>query len=83
MIDLGWLATCGLSLNTTSLDALTTYLLWLRTAHFAGHFSDEAHAAEVERVRDLLHRASPTGRRIWNATWRNGRRWPTAKGSNP
>ncbi len=42
-------------------DALTTYLLWLRAAHFAGHFSDEAHAAEVERVRDLLQRRVADG----------------------
>ncbi len=42
-------------------DALTTYLLWLRAAHFAGHFSDEAHAAEVERVRDLLRRRIADG----------------------
>lgn len=42
-------------------DALTTYLLWLRAAHFAGHFSDEAHAAEVERVRELLRRRAADG----------------------
>ncbi|MBP6785950.1 MAG: 3'-5' exonuclease [Candidatus Promineofilum sp.] len=42
-------------------DALTTYLLWLRTAHFAGHFSDAAHAAEVERVRDLLRKRIADG----------------------
>jgi predicted PolB exonuclease-like 3'-5' exonuclease len=35
-------------------DALTTYLIWLRLAHFAGHFSDDAYAAEQQRVRDLL-----------------------------
>jgi predicted PolB exonuclease-like 3'-5' exonuclease len=35
-------------------DALTTYLLWLRTARFAGLFSEEAFAAEEDRVRDLL-----------------------------
>ncbi len=35
-------------------DALTTYLLWLRVAHFAGHFTTEQYAAEQERVRDLL-----------------------------
>lgn len=42
-------------------DALTTYLLWLRAAHFAGHFSDAAHAAEVERVRDLLRKRIADG----------------------
>lgn len=35
-------------------DALTTYLLWLRTAHFAGFFSDTQYAEEEQRVRDLL-----------------------------
>lgn len=37
-------------------DALTTYLVWLRTAHFTGHFSDAAYEAEVERVRELLNK---------------------------
>jgi predicted PolB exonuclease-like 3'-5' exonuclease len=37
-------------------DALTTYLLWLRTAHFAGYFSDERYEEEQQRVRDLLTR---------------------------
>jgi predicted PolB exonuclease-like 3'-5' exonuclease len=44
-------------------DALTTYLLWLRTVHFAGHFSDGAYAAEQERVRDLLARRINDGQR--------------------
>jgi predicted PolB exonuclease-like 3'-5' exonuclease len=35
-------------------DALTTYLIWLRLAHFAGHFSDDAYVSEQQRVRDLL-----------------------------
>lgn len=35
-------------------DALTTYLLWLRTAHFAGFFSDTQYEEEQQRVRDLL-----------------------------
>lgn len=37
-------------------DALTTYLLWLRVAHFAGHFNDETYVIEQQRVRDLLER---------------------------
>ena len=37
-------------------DALTTYLLWLRAAHFAGHFSAAAHAEEEERVRELIRK---------------------------
>ncbi len=35
-------------------DALTTYLLWLRMAHFAGHFTKNAYAEEQERVRSLI-----------------------------
>ena len=44
-------------------DALTTYLVWLRVAHFAGHMTDEQYAKEEERVRDLLERESksPSG----------------------
>ncbi|QQE63409.1 hypothetical protein GFS31_00740 [Leptolyngbya sp. BL0902] len=36
-------------------DALTTYLVWLRTALFAGFFSPEQHQIEEDRVRSLLH----------------------------
>jgi predicted PolB exonuclease-like 3'-5' exonuclease len=35
-------------------DALTTYLLWLRLARFAGHFDSPEYAEEEERVRSLL-----------------------------
>lgn len=42
-------------------DAISTYLLWLRTAHFAGHFSAEALAAEETRLRDLLHKRIADG----------------------
>ena len=35
-------------------DALTTYLVWLRTAHFAGHFDTAAYAREQQLVADLL-----------------------------
>lgn len=35
-------------------DAVTTYLLWLRVAHFAGHFSAGEYAEEQQRVRDLI-----------------------------
>lgn len=34
--------------------AVSTYLLWLRTAHLAGFFDDEAYAAEQESVEALL-----------------------------
>ena len=42
-------------------DALTTYLVWLRTALFAGFFSPEQHQVEEDRVRDLLHRHIAAG----------------------
>jgi len=35
-------------------DALTTYLVWLRTAHFAGFFSEEQYAQEQDFVRNLI-----------------------------
>ena len=39
-------------------DALTTYLVWLRVAHFGGHFTDEQYEAEQERLRELLRSES-------------------------
>jgi len=35
-------------------DALTTYLVWLRLAHFAGFFDERAYLREQELVADLL-----------------------------
>ena len=35
-------------------DALTTYLLWLRIAHFAGLFNDTEYIAEQELVESLI-----------------------------
>lgn len=35
-------------------DALTTYLVWLRTAHFAGHFSPEEYREEQARLRRMV-----------------------------
>jgi len=35
-------------------DALTTYLVWLRMAHFAGHFDDQNYAREQQLVVELL-----------------------------
>ncbi|WOD41256.1 hypothetical protein [Nodosilinea sp. E11] len=35
-------------------DALSTYLVWLRAARFAGFFSEEQHQAETARVQTLL-----------------------------
>lgn len=52
-----WLAgRLGDIVRYNEFDALTTYLLWLRVAHFAGHFGDGDYATEQERVRDLLER---------------------------
>lgn len=35
-------------------DALTTYLVWLRLAHFAGHFTRDDYAEEQAKVRKLI-----------------------------
>lgn len=35
-------------------DALTTYLVWLRVAHFAGHFTPEEYADEQDHLRRLV-----------------------------
>ncbi len=37
-------------------DALTTYLVWLRMAHFSGHFGEGAYAREQGLVRALIER---------------------------
>lgn len=44
-------------------DAVTTYLVWLRLAHFAGHFSADEYAREQQLVFDLLRNESETGGR--------------------
>ncbi|MBF0623282.1 MAG: 3'-5' exonuclease [Magnetococcales bacterium] len=41
-------------------DALTTYLLWLRTLYFSGQHSAQQHEEEQERVRGLLRREAET-----------------------
>lgn len=43
-------------------DALTTYLLWLRVAHFGGFFSAAQHEREQERVVELLQVEAGGGR---------------------
>jgi predicted PolB exonuclease-like 3'-5' exonuclease len=43
-------------------DALTTYLLWLRTAHLGGFFSDEAYRIEQENVEELITQEIDRGR---------------------
>jgi predicted PolB exonuclease-like 3'-5' exonuclease len=37
-------------------DTLTTYLLWLRLAHFGGFFTSEQYACEQELLRQFLSR---------------------------
>jgi len=41
-------------------DALTTYLVWLRAAHFAGHLDAEGYRVEQERLRSLLEKLAST-----------------------
>lgn len=36
-------------------DALTTYLVWLRVAHFGGHFTTEQYEQEQQLVKDLIN----------------------------
>jgi predicted PolB exonuclease-like 3'-5' exonuclease len=36
-------------------DALTTYLIWLRVAHFAGFFSAKEYECEQEKVKNLIN----------------------------
>jgi predicted PolB exonuclease-like 3'-5' exonuclease len=43
-------------------DALTTYLVWLRTAHFCGHFTTDEYNAEQERVRKLIESEISNGK---------------------
>ena len=47
-------------------DALTTYLVWLRIAHFGGHFTREQYEVEQGRLRTMLERraARPDGDHI-------------------
>ncbi|MCG6947629.1 MAG: 3'-5' exonuclease [Acidobacteria bacterium] len=44
-------------------DALTTYLVWLRMAHFAGFFDDQAYVREQQLVADLLQMEIASGGR--------------------
>jgi hypothetical protein len=47
--------------NYNQCDAVTTYLVWLRMAHFAGHFTSEEYVAEQDRVRQELERRIAAG----------------------
>lgn len=44
-------------------DALTTYLVWLRLAHFGGFFTSEQYAREQELVEEFLRREGAAGSR--------------------
>lgn len=44
-------------------DAVTTYLLWLRTAFFGGHFTPDEYATEIALVKSLLKAESETTER--------------------
>jgi hypothetical protein len=43
-------------------DALTTYLVWLRLAHFGGHFTGPSYAEEQTKVRLLIEREISAGK---------------------
>jgi len=48
--------------NYNDFDALSTYLLWARTAHFAGLLSDKAYEIEQVCVRELIGREIEAGK---------------------
>lgn len=48
--------------NYNEFDALTTYLLWARTAHFAGLLDEAAYEAEQAALRALVERELASGK---------------------
>jgi len=58
-------------------DALTTYLVWLRTAHFAGFFDDDGYRVEQDRVRTLINDRIASGSTHLEAYLR---KWETLQG---
>ncbi len=56
-------------------DAFTTYLLWLRLAHFAGLFTAHQYAAEQTRVEEYLEQLIEGGNSdhliVYLDEWRN------------
>lgn len=48
----------GAIISYNEFDALTTYLLWLRVAHFGGFFDTDQYQEEQGRLRGLLERES-------------------------
>jgi predicted PolB exonuclease-like 3'-5' exonuclease len=45
---------CSSDLAYNETDALTTYLVWLRLAFFAGHFTPDEYLQEQDRVRAMI-----------------------------
>lgn len=43
-------------------DALTTYLVWLRTAHFGGHFTTEQYNTEQQLLHELIQTEIDNGK---------------------
>jgi 3'-5' exonuclease len=50
-------------------DALTTYLVWLRAAHLAGHFSDEQYADEQNLVVQHLVQSEGEHFKVFLSEW--------------
>ncbi|MBT6144474.1 MAG: hypothetical protein HOH74_03530, partial [Gemmatimonadetes bacterium] len=50
-------------------DAITTYLLWIRVAHFAGFYSADEYVQEQDRVRELLEREAQRPERSYLAQY--------------
>jgi predicted PolB exonuclease-like 3'-5' exonuclease len=48
--------------NYNEFDALTTYLLWARMAHFAGLLNDSEYEAEQQALRELVERELASGK---------------------
>ena len=58
--------------NYNEFDALTTYLVWARTAHFAGLLNDAEYEAEQQALRGLVERELAGGKehmRRYLARW--------------
>ena len=63
-------------------DALTTYLVWLRTAHLAGFFNDKSYADEQTSVERLIEQEIEAGREHlekYLETWRELRQAVSAR----
>ena len=61
VIDLWMDGDIGQIVAYNQCDALTTYLVWLRLAYFAGHFTDEKFNYEQDLVKNLLQQKIAAG----------------------